>query len=142
PPPVDLAEEKRNGDFVRGLIRSGRVATCHDLSDGGLAIAVAEMCMASDRGARIDAGDGAGHALLFGEDQARYVVAVAADMAGPIEAEAGEAGVPVRRLGVAGGSRLVIDGRLDLSVAALTIAHESWFPSYMSGEIIEPAAAA
>ncbi|HEY9056280.1 MAG TPA: phosphoribosylformylglycinamidine synthase subunit PurL, partial [Aurantimonas sp.] len=47
PPPVDLAEEKRNGDFVRGLIRSGRVATCHDLSDGGLAIAVAEMCMAS-----------------------------------------------------------------------------------------------
>jgi len=142
PPPVDLAEEKRNGDFVRGLIRSGRVATCHDLSDGGLAVAVAEMCMASDRGARIDAGSGAGHALLFGEDQARYVVAVAANLAEAIEAEAAEASVPLRRLGVAGGSRLVIDGRLDLSVAALTIAHESWFPSYMSGEIIEPAAAA
>lgn len=142
PPPVDLAEEKRNGDFVRGLIRSGRVATCHDLSDGGLAVAVAEMCMASDRGVRIDAGSGAGHALLFGEDQARYVVAVAADVAEAIEAEAAEASVPLRRLGVAGGSRLVIDGRLDLSVAALTIAHESWFPSYMSGEIIEPAAAA
>ncbi|MEC5324800.1 phosphoribosylformylglycinamidine synthase subunit PurL [Aurantimonas sp. A3-2-R12] len=142
PPPVDLAEEKRNGDFVRGLIRSGHVATCHDLSDGGLAVAVAEMCMASDRGVRIDAGSGAGHALLFGEDQARYVVAVAADVAEAIEAEAAEASVPLRRLGVAGGSRLVIDGRLDLSVAALTIAHESWFPSYMSGEIIEPAAAA
>ncbi|MEC5291731.1 phosphoribosylformylglycinamidine synthase subunit PurL [Aurantimonas sp. C2-6-R+9] len=142
PPPVDLAEEKRNGDFVRGLIRSGRVATCHDLSDGGLAVAVAEMCMASDRGTRIDAGSGAGHALLFGEDQARYVVAIAANVAEAIETEAAEASVPVRRLGVAGGSRLVIDGRLDLSVAALTIAHESWFPSYMSGEIIEPAAAA
>ncbi|MEF2546131.1 phosphoribosylformylglycinamidine synthase subunit PurL [Aurantimonas sp. E1-2-R+4] len=142
PPPVDLAEEKRNGDFVRGLIRSGRVATCHDLSDGGLAVAIAEMCMASDRGARIDAGSGAGHALLFGEDQARYVVAIAAKLADTIEADAAEAGVPLRRLGVAGGSRLVIDGRLDLSIAALTIAHESWFPSYMSGEIIEPAAAA
>ncbi len=142
PPPVDLAEEKRNGDFVRGLIRSGRVATCHDLSDGGLAIAVAEMCMASDRGARIDAGGGAGHALLFGEDQARYVVAVAANLADTIESEAADACVPLRQLGVAGGSRLVIDGRLDLSVAALTIAHESWFPAYMSGEIIEPAAAA
>ncbi|WP_206454437.1 phosphoribosylformylglycinamidine synthase subunit PurL [Aurantimonas marina] len=142
PPPVDLAEERRNGDFVRDLIRSGRVATCHDLSDGGLAIAVAEICMASDRGARIDAGSGAGHALLFGEDQARYVVAVAANLAEVIEAEAAEAGVPLRRLGAAGGDRLVIDGRLDMSIAALTIAHESWFPAYMSGEIIEPAAAA
>ena len=72
PPPVDLDEEKRNGDFVRGLIRSGDVTTCHDLSDGGLAIALAEMCIASGRGAAIDAdvapaGQACAHAILFGE---------------------------------------------------------------------------
>ena len=127
---------------MRGLIRDGRVAACHDLSDGGLAIALAEMCMASGRGASIDAGDGSDHARLFGEDQARYVVALKAGDVAAVEAEAAAAGVPVRRLGTVEGDRLVVAGRLDLTVEELTIAHETWFPAYMSGEIVEPAAAA
>ena len=53
PPPVDLAAEKRNGDFVRQLIRSGQVDTVHDCSDGGLALALAEMAMAGGIGAAI-----------------------------------------------------------------------------------------
>ena len=142
PPPVDLAEEKRHGDFVRGFIREGIVRTCHDLSDGGLAIALAETCMASNLGATVDAGEGPEHAVLFGEDQARYLVALSdAEVAG-FTASATEAGVPVRRLGTAGGERLSIAGRLDLTVRALTVAHESWFPSYMSGTVMEPSAAA
>ncbi|MBB4001797.1 phosphoribosylformylglycinamidine synthase subunit PurL [Aurantimonas endophytica] len=142
PPPVDLVAEKRHGDFVRGLIQAGRVATCHDLSDGGLAVALAEMCMASSLGASVNAGDGHGHALLFGEDQARYVIAVTEADAEGIKLMAAEADVPLRHLGSAGGSELVIEGRLAVPVADMVVAHESWFPSYMSGEIVEPAAAA
>jgi phosphoribosylformylglycinamidine synthase len=76
PPPVELATERRNGDFVRDLIRAGHVAACHDLSDGGLLVAVAEMAMTGDRGAvlgppRLGLPR---NAFLFGEDQARYVV--------------------------------------------------------------------
>src|SRR5436190_3842485 len=50
PPPVDLAAERRNGDFVRAMIAAGHVAACHDVSDGGLLVAIAEMAMAGDRG--------------------------------------------------------------------------------------------
>ncbi len=142
PPPVDLAEEKRHGDFVRAAIRAGTIRTCHDLSDGGLAVALAEICMASHVGATIDAGDGPDHAILFGEDQARYVVALSEAEVTRFERSAADAGVPVRRLGTAGGERLSIAGRLDLTVRAMVVAHESWFPSYMSGTVMEPSAAA
>ncbi len=54
PPPVDLAAERRNGDFVRDLIGRGLVASCHDVSDGGLFVALAEMAMAGGSGVMLD----------------------------------------------------------------------------------------
>src|SRR5215467_7585802 len=76
PPPVDLALEKKNGDFVRGLIRSGAVRLVHDLSDGGLVCAAAEMALASGVGVVLEPDSGLPiHAELFGEDQARYLLA-------------------------------------------------------------------
>jgi len=95
PPPVDLAVEKRNGDFVRSLIGEGLVTAVHDVSDGGLLIAVAEMAMASGIGAVLEARmEIPAHAFWFGEDQARYVVTAKhadevvrrAEAAGSIEA--------------------------------------------------------
>ena len=80
PPPVDLAHEKRVGDFVRRLIRSGVVTACHDISDGGLAVAVAEMAMASGIGADIPGPvEMDPIPFLFGEDQGRYLVTVNLD---------------------------------------------------------------
>src|SRR5438874_2772207 len=70
PPRVDLAAEKRNGDFVRELIRGGRVDTVHDVSDGGLLIAISEMAMAGGKGAELDLRQSA-IPFLFGEDQSR-----------------------------------------------------------------------
>ncbi|RFC66332.1 phosphoribosylformylglycinamidine synthase subunit PurL [Fulvimarina endophytica] len=140
PPAVDFEMERRHGDFVRKLIQGGITRACHDLSDGGLAIALAEMCIASGLGAKVSVGHGSGHALLFGEDQARYVVAVKPGEADRIASQAEIAGVPVRRLGDVGGRSLSIDGRLDLDIEALTVAHERWFPDFMSGEIVETAA--
>ena len=81
PPPVDLVAEKLNGEFIRGLIEDGRVTAAHDLSDGGLAVALAEMAIASGIGATLDAPSAKvpPHAFWFGEDQARYVVTARAE---------------------------------------------------------------
>ncbi|TCL73555.1 phosphoribosylformylglycinamidine synthase subunit PurL [Rhizobium sp. BK251] len=132
-PAVDLFAERRNGDFVRSAIRNGQVNACHDISSGGLAITLAEMAMSSDKGMSIDLGEGRGmaHALLFGEDQARYVMAVPADVANFLCANAEGAGVPFRRLGTVGGSDLSIEGLLTLPIQQLREAHESWFPDFM-----------
>ncbi|MBT9372385.1 phosphoribosylformylglycinamidine synthase subunit PurL [Rhizobium sp. CSW-27] len=133
-PVVDLAAERRHGDFVRAIIRNGQVTACHDISSGGLAIALAEMCMGAGEGATLSLAEGRGlpHAQLFGEDQARYVVAVPADLANFVRASAESAGVPFRTLGTLGGERLVIDAIIDIAVADLAAAHEGWFPSFMA----------
>ena len=129
PPPVDLAVEKRNGDFVRTLIKSGQVTVVHDISDGGLALAVIEMAMASGLGASLAA---LTHEQLFGEDQARYVVTGSPAI---LEAAA-KAGVPAVQVGtVTAEAALKIAAGPSISVADLRSAHEGWFPAYMSGEL-------
>ena len=135
PPPVDLAVEKRNGDFVREAVVAGRVTAAHDLSDGGLAVALAEMAMAGKKGARIllPELDMPLHAFLFGEDQARYVVTASAAEAGRLIVDAAMAGVPATAIGAVGGDALVIGPHLTVSVGDLSQRHESWLPSYMSG---------
>lgn len=134
PPEVDLKAERRNGDFVRSLIRNGQVTACHDISSGGLVIALAEMAMASAKGMKVGIKEqrGPAHALLFGEDQARYVIAVPADLANFVQASAESAGVPFRPLGTVGGASLIVDGLIDIAVPQLTDAHESWFPAFMA----------
>jgi len=135
PPPVDLTVERRNGDFVRGLIAAGRVGTCHDLSDGGLAVALAEMAMAAGVGATIDIlPAGPAHAVLFGEDQARYLVAVPQGAADVVLGEAKAAGVPAIKLGTTGGATLSFAAEGSIDVKALKSAHENWLPDYMSGK--------
>ncbi len=131
PPPVDLAAEKRHGEFVRALIAEGLVSAVHDLSDGGLLVAITEMAMASDIGASLDEPTGiAPHAFWFGEDQARYVVT--AKNAADIEARAKKAGIAVQRMGTTGGSALQISGERAIPVARLNDRFEGWLPGYMS----------
>jgi len=127
-PRVDLETEKRNGDFVRGLIEQGKVDTVHDLSDGGLLVALAEMAMPRKIGAEI--GD---HPIpiLYGEDQARYVLAVPKAEADHVLSAAKSAGVPAVLLGATGGDKIKV-GNAGLTLAELTRAHEGWFPAYMS----------
>ncbi|CAA9360447.1 MAG: Phosphoribosylformylglycinamidine synthase, synthetase subunit, partial [uncultured Microvirga sp.] len=134
PPPVDLAAEKRHGDFVRHLIRSGLVDTVHDCSDGGLAVALAEMAMAGGIGMIIPECpvDLPCHAFLFGEDQARYVIAVEADTAPDILYSAASKSIPATVLGLTGGDSLTLPGQETISVAALKAAHEGWLPDYMA----------
>src|SRR5580698_7216655 len=105
PPPVDLAFERRNGDFVRGLIRRGSVSAVHDLSDGGLAIAAAEMALASGVGLELSPTSLThAHAFLFGEDQGRYLIATSDP--DPIITAGRQAGLNIALAGQAGGSEI------------------------------------
>ncbi len=131
PPPVDLAAERAAGDFVRTQILSGAVRACHDVSDGGLLVAVAEMALAGMTGVRLSTGprDIPGHAYWFGEDQGRYVLAVADTPALIRAAEA--AGVPAVRIGHSGGADLTVPDGGTISLASLRAAHERFFPAWM-----------
>lgn len=133
PPEVDLTAERYNGDFVRSAINNGQVSSCHDISQGGLALALAEMCMAGGYGMVIDLTDVLMplHGLLFGEDQARYVITVEEKMAQFLANNAADAGVQFRVLGNVGGDKLVVKDVLALDVAEMKTAHENWFPAYM-----------
>ena len=138
PPPVDLAAERRNGDFVRARILAGQVRACHDVSDGGLLVAVAEMALAGDIGASLDPPPSGipAHAFWFGEDQGRYVLAVEDGPA--LLAAAAAAGVPAARIGRAGASSgpdraLVLPGGRSISTVRLREAHEGFLPALMEG---------
>ncbi|HEX9646034.1 MAG TPA: AIR synthase-related protein, partial [Alphaproteobacteria bacterium] len=122
--------ERRNGDFVRALIAAGRVSCCHDLSDGGLYVALAEMAIAGGVGA--DLAGPEDDAWLFGEDQARYLLAVEAAETGAVLAEAEAAGVPAQRVGTTGGVALTRSGADAISVGELRSLHASWLPAYMA----------
>jgi len=131
PPPVDLAAERRHGEFVRALIRDGLVTAAHDLSDGGLLVALAEMAMASRIGAVLEAPPGVpAHAFWFGEDQARYVVT--AKDAEAVVQRAAAAGLPLIRLGATGGRALAIAGARPLRIGDLLSRFEDWLPAYMA----------
>ena len=132
PPPVDLTAERRNGEFVLSLIRGGRVSAVHDLSDGGLAVALAEMAMAGGIGASVEAEDGLSHAFFFGEDQARYVLTCPPGETAAIAGEAKRLDVPLARIGATGGESLKLGGAAPLGLAALVRAYETWLPDYMS----------
>jgi len=130
PPPVDLAVERRNGDFIRSVIQSGQSTVVHDLSDGGLVAAVVEMALASGVGGQLLRTDGLpAHAWLFGEDQGRYLVATRA--ADALLAAAEASGVPARIVGEACNDVLACPGLFSLDLERLRTAHEGWMPAFM-----------
>ena len=135
PPPVDLVAEKAAGEFVRAQILAGNVRACHDVADGGLLVAVAEMAMAGNTGVRLSTGprEIPGHAYWFGEDQGRYVLAVPDSMTMVRVAEA--AGIAAVRIGTTGGQDLTLPDGGTISITRLRNAHERFFPSWMDEKI-------
>jgi phosphoribosylformylglycinamidine synthase len=120
PPVVDLAAERAAGEQVAALIAAGTVNAVHDLSDGGLAVAVAEMAMAGGLGAKVEAALDA--ASAFGEDQGRYLVS----------APAGVVIDGATRIGTVGGDALVLNGET-VTLAELKRTHEATLPAMIKG---------
>jgi len=134
PPPVDLAHERKVGDFVRALIRAGVVTAVHDVSDGGIAVAAAEMAIASGIGATLHLPYATDPIpVFFGEDQGRYLVTIRkdADLFRDISDEARELGFIAPLIGETGGTELKLADARAISVEELKHAHESWFPGFM-----------
>jgi phosphoribosylformylglycinamidine synthase subunit PurL len=141
PPSVDLDKERRNGKFVRRLIEEGRITAVHDVSDGGIAVALAEMALAGDIGANVLT---MGRTALdaFAEDQGRYVVTFPwhdRDKWAEFEAEADAAEVIASWIGVTGGPNIFwTDGEdmpvANISLANLRAAHEGFFPTLMGAD--------
>jgi phosphoribosylformylglycinamidine synthase len=136
PPPVDLVLERKTGDFVREQIEAGALTCVHDLSDGGLIGAAADIALASDCGVELDGGpDAHAHARLFGEDQARYLVAVAD--ATEVIAAAQAAGLSASVVGRARGRDFTSVGPAGdlfrLPLDHLREMHEGWMPAWIEG---------
>jgi phosphoribosylformylglycinamidine synthase II len=131
PPPVDLTTERRNGELVRHWIGTGQIEACHDLSDGGLAVALAEMALASGIGADLETPAEGDPGWLFGEDQGRYLLAVVEQNLQALLAKAGRRGVLARRVGTTGGGALTLAGRDAICLRELARVHEGWLPAFM-----------
>lgn len=134
-PHVDLSTEKKNGEFVRHLIETGMITTCHDLSDGGLALALAEMVIKSKKGIKAQlTGQMPPHAELFGEDQARYLIAVNAPELPKVIAAGKQSSVDLQIVGKVEGDHLEVENQFKLSVDSLHDAYENWFPNFMDNK--------
>lgn len=131
PPPVDLAAELAAGQAVLAQIRAGTVLAAHDLADGGLLCALAEMAMAGGCGAEVTL-PAETPEFLFGEDQGRYLLAVPEVAVALVTAALTAAAVPAVKLGTAGGDALIVGGRSFGKVAALAAANEAWLPGLMA----------
>jgi phosphoribosylformylglycinamidine synthase len=128
PPPVNLAAEKQHGDYVRGLITGGTVNACHDLSDGGLLVALAEMALSGSIGAQLDFSP-SDPTSWFSEDQGCYLVTTT--MPDKVLAAAQGFGVPAQHIGTVGGDKLTSTTGA-ASLAEIKAAYESWLPDYMN----------
>jgi phosphoribosylformylglycinamidine synthase len=135
PPPVDPEAERRTGEFIRAQVRAGALTAVHDVADGGLAVAIAEMALAGNIGALIQS-SGPGHAAkqFFAEDQGLYVATVDDGQLLDFLTGADAAGVQVEPIGRTAGQRLIFelsDSDYCVTLADLRAAHDGFFPQLM-----------
>lgn len=132
PPPVNLFAERRNGDCVRKLIQRNLVTACHDISDGGLAVALTEMALAGNIGCSIDlSSDNICNPWLFGEDQGRYLLTTTEpESVFEVSRATNVLALPI---GTTGGDTIKLPTCDAISLQVLREAHEEWLPNYMKG---------
>jgi phosphoribosylformylglycinamidine synthase len=138
PPPVDAEAERRTGEFVRDQVRAGALTAVHDVADGGLAVAIAEMALAGNIGALIQpSGPGQAAKQFFAEDQGLYVATVDDRHLLDFLTGADAFGVQVEPIGRTAGQRLIFElseGDYCVSLADLRAAHEGFFPKLMGAD--------
>ena len=135
PPSVDLEAEKKTGELIRKLIDEGLVTACHDVSDGGLLVAAAEMALAAGRGVNLQTPvKQRAAAFWFGEDQGRYLIAATPSAADTLLLKAAMAGVQASKIGRFGGPDILLDDSDALSLLDLSDLFEAALPDYMNAE--------
>jgi phosphoribosylformylglycinamidine synthase subunit PurL len=134
PPALDLAREASLHQMLVEAARSDLLASAHDCSDGGLAVALAESALAGDTGFAVSLpGDEPWYVALFSESASRAVVSVAPEKAEAVETLASDHHLPLARLGETGGPRMVFDSLLEITVEDVRSAHEGAIPKLLAG---------
>jgi len=132
PPQINLKEEKKNGLFISDLIKSKLVAAVHDISHGGIIVTVAEMCMASNIGAKIKVSGSNSDKIkyLFSEDQARYLIEISKKDLEKIKKIANTKNIKIDIIGNTQSEIFEVENDLKISVKELKTKNESWFKNY------------
>jgi phosphoribosylformylglycinamidine synthase len=139
PPPSDLDKERRNGAFVRDAISRGIVTAAHDISDGGIAVTLAEMALAGKLGADIQIYTNFDRSY-FAEDQGRYVLTIDEEAFDELLQSAARQDVKFHGIGRVGGRSLLFRAdeghpQAEIGLADLRAAHEGFFPRLMGSEL-------
>jgi phosphoribosylformylglycinamidine synthase II len=133
PPSINLSEERKNGIFVRDLINNSLVTSAHDISSGGIALALAEMCIAGNMGAKIETNllDEERIKFLFGEDQSRYLIEINQKNLQSLIEMAKNQEITLMQIGITQNDYLEID-EMNISVKKLAEINNNWFTNYNS----------
>ena len=131
PPTMNLQEEKKNSFFIRDLIEKKLTQSVHDVSDGGIALAIAEMCMAGTIGAKISTNLTGPERIkyLFGEDQARYIIEIKKEDFNNLVQMAKEQEISMTQLGSTNLEQFAID-EIKISVDEMIKLNNNWFYNY------------
>jgi phosphoribosylformylglycinamidine synthase subunit PurL len=132
PPQINLKEEKKNGLFVGDLIKGKLVNAVHDISHGGIIVTLAEMCMASNIGAKIKVSGSNSDKIkyLFSEDQARYLIEISKKNLEKIKKTANTKNIKIDIIGNTQSEIFEVENDLKISVKELKTKNESWFKNY------------
>lgn len=131
-PSIDLALHKRTIDFILTLITEGLVQSAQDISDGGLAVALAECCFKNKIGAQVSLdSDIRPDSLLFGETQSRAIISARPENEGKIIGLAEKFNIPLKKIGIAGGLNLKINDQINLPIEELSKIYEDAIPKLM-----------
>jgi phosphoribosylformylglycinamidine (FGAM) synthase-like enzyme len=139
PPELDLEAESRLHGLLYECARQDLLGAAHDLSDGGLAVALAECAIAGGIGFTVSVPSGpglSGLAALFSESASRVVVVPKAGREQELEAHAAVHGAPLTRLGLTGGHRIRFEGFCDVELSDATVVYEAAIPTAMSAKAL------
>ena len=132
PPNVNLQLEKLNGNFIKRIINKKLINSCHDISDGGIAICLLEMGMASSIGFTLEIDSNVTNAWLFGEDQGRYIITCKNAMSSTIIDLAKKNKVSIFKIGSTGGKYISFSRNEKIYLDELKNDNKDWLTNYMS----------
>ena len=131
PPKVNFNEEKKNGNFVKFLAQKTNILIgCHDISEGGVALAIAELCLANKKGIEVELKKKLSpEKFLFGEDQSRYLLVI--NEKKEFETLAKKNNITYDKIGIVTGDHLNFKDLFSISVTRLLDLNSKWFKDYL-----------
>ncbi len=129
-PSINLDDELKNGKFILDCVANKLLKSVHDVGEGGVLVAIAEMCISGMQGIKIDITKDFLHGFFFGEDQARYLVEVSQNKLEQIEADASKSAVKIERIGEIGGTSISINSIGEIELSSLIDHHAKWFNEF------------